>query len=190
MPGDLAPVSGLGSAPSGLGSVLGFAAMFGFAFIPGGLAAIDGLASVGFASVFADEDGVPSPGFAIVLPAGAFLSRGVGMFALGATVPAPFGFDPGSTVAGFSSLAATTPLPVNSPGLEVAATAGLPWFSEARRLLSELAVRSCWNCAGAAATCCSCAAASSSRVGRAVVPPLPPLKLTLEAPGATMTVFS
>jgi hypothetical protein len=33
-------------------------------------------------------------------------------------------------------------------------------------------------------------AASSSSVDRAVVPPLPPLKLTLEAPGATMTVFS
>jgi hypothetical protein len=33
-------------------------------------------------------------------------------------------------------------------------------------------------------------AASSSSVGRVVVPPLPPLKLTLEAPGATMTVFS
>ena len=89
------------------------------------------LRSVGSATLFADEGGVPSPGFAIVLPAGAFLSRGVGMFPLGATVSAPPGFDPGSAAAGFSSLAATTPLPVNSPGLEVVATAGRPWFSEA-----------------------------------------------------------
>jgi hypothetical protein len=110
-------------------------------------------------SVFVDEGGVSSPGFAIILPAGA-LSRGVGTFALGVTVSAAPGFDPGGAVAGFSSLAATTPLPVNSPGLEVAATAGRPWFSEARRLLSELAARSCWNCAGAAAACCSCAATS------------------------------
>ena len=36
---------------------------------------------------------------------------------------------------GFTSLAATTPLPVNLPGLAVAAIAGWPWFWEANRAL-------------------------------------------------------
>jgi hypothetical protein len=76
--------------------------MFGFAFMPGGFAAIDGFATAGLVSVFVDEGGVPSPGFAIVLPAVA-LSRGVGTFALGVTVSARPGFDPGGAVVGFSS---------------------------------------------------------------------------------------
>jgi len=70
------------------------------------------------------------------------LSRALGPVGLGPTAVVPVGFPPGAA-AGFSSLAATTPLPVNSPGLAVAATAGWPWFSEARRALLALAVRSC-----------------------------------------------
>src|SRR6516162_5622389 len=112
-------------------------------------------------------------------------------------VLAPVGFVPpgffapalGSAVVDVS-LAATTPLLANSPGLAVAAIVGLPWFSEASRALFSLAVRSCWSCEGTAATCCSCAAACSSCVGRTVVPPDPPLKLTRVAPGSTITVFS
>src|SRR6516162_8642199 len=112
-------------------------------------------------------------------------------------VLAPVGFVPpgffapalGSTVVDVSR-AATTPLPANSPGLAVAAIAGLPWFSEASSALFSLAVCSCWSCEGTAATCCSWAAACSSCVGRTVVPPDPPLKLTLVAPGSTITVFS
>jgi hypothetical protein len=100
-PGGLGRVSGLAAVTGGFASAFG--SMFGFALMPGGFAAIDGFASAGLVSVFVDEGGVSSPGLAIVLPAGAFLSRGVGALALGVTVSALPGFDPGSAVAGSNS---------------------------------------------------------------------------------------
>ena len=175
-----------GAVTTGLASVLGgvspfrvacscsTAPFFSGTAVPGGLVSIVA-APVGF---------VPgSTAAAGLLPGGNL----VGFAPIGAV---PVGFAVGTAGDDFSSRAATTPLPVNSPGLVVAAIAGRPWFSDASRALLALAVRSCWSCAGMAATCCSCAAASSSGVGRAVVPPLPPLKLTLIAPGSTTTVFS
>jgi len=52
----------------------------------------------------------------------------------------PVGFVPGDVARGFISLAAATPLPVNSPGLVVAAIDGRPRFSEASRALLALAI--------------------------------------------------
>jgi hypothetical protein len=75
-------------------------------------------------------------------------------------------------------LAATTPLPVNSPGFDVAAIAGVPWFTEARSALLVLAAVWCCVCAAVAGVCASLAAACSCGVGCADVPPVPPLKLT------------
>ena len=72
-------------------------------------------------------------------------------------------------------LAATTPAPLNAPGLAVAAIGGFPWFSEANRERSWLAACSCCVCALVAAMCRSLAAASCCAVGRAVIPPVPPL---------------
>jgi hypothetical protein len=66
---------------------------------------------------------------------------------------------------GEANFPGTTPLPLNSAGFEVAATAGLPWFTEASSVLLELAACSCWVWRGVAATCCSCAADSSCGVG-------------------------
>src|SRR5215471_6178415 len=125
------------------------------------------------------------PGF---VPDGPVLiPRSSNVLARGGFVP----IDPGFFVPALGSaavdvsFAATTPLPANSPGLVVAANVGVPWFSEASRALFSLAVRSCWSCEGTAATCCSCVATCSSCVGRTVVPPDPPLKLTRDAPGST-----
>ena len=50
-------------------------------------------------------------------------------------------------------LAATTPAPLNAPGLAVAAIGGFPWFSEANRVRSWLAIRSCCVCSLVAAMC-------------------------------------
>jgi len=137
------------------------------------------LAPVGFVADLAPPAFVPggpvsAPRSSRVLAPGGFVPIDPGFFA-----PAP-----GSAVVDVS-FAATTPLPANSPGFAVAAIAGLPWFSDARRALFSLAVRSCWSCEGTAATCGSCVAACSSCVGRTVVPPDPPLKLTRDAPGST-----
>ena len=94
---------------------------------------------------------------------------------------AAFGFARVAGTAALPALAGTTPLPSNWPGLEVAAIAGLPWFTEASSALLVLAACSCWVCRGVAATCGWRAAACSCGVGLAVVPPVPPLKLALVA---------
>jgi hypothetical protein len=41
-------------------------------------------------------------------------------------------------------LAATTPRPLNTPGLEVAAIGGLPWFTDASSARLVLAACCCW----------------------------------------------
>jgi hypothetical protein len=76
------------------------------------------------------------------------------------------------------AFAATTPVPLNSPGFAVAATAGRPWLTEANWLRSERAALSCSTCAAAGGMWRSCAKVSSWAVGRAFTPPVPPLKLT------------
>ena len=49
--------------------------------------------------------------------------------------------------------------------------------------------RSCCACSGVAEVCCSRAAAACSEVGCAVMPPVPPLKLTFVADVLLMTVL-
>src|SRR6266851_8583156 len=86
-----------------------------------------------------------------------------------------FGDTAGALYGAPADLAATTPLPLNSPGLPVAATAGRPWFSDAKFCLSWLAMCSCRVCAASGSRWCSCSALSSSWLGRALTPPSPPL---------------
>ena len=47
----------------------------------------------------------------------------------------------------FTALAAITPLPLNTPGLALAATVGCPWFTDASCARFVLAACSCWVCA-------------------------------------------
>jgi hypothetical protein len=138
-----------------------FASVFG-GFIPvlscSGLPVLFGsFASVlgGLFSVFIGLSGVsPLSGGGSLLPVTSFFSN-----VLGAVEPELIAGPPGGFVVGDmpgSTLrAATTPLPVNSPGLLVAAMGGWPRFSDARRARLLPAVRSCSSCAGIAATCCS-----------------------------------
>src|SRR5208337_2213271 len=74
-----------------------------------------------------------------------------------------------------ASLAATAPEPLNSPGFAVAATAGRPWFTDAKSSWFVLAACTCWVCIAVAGVCCWCIAVSSAAVGRAISPPSPPL---------------
>ena len=76
---------------------------------------------------------------------------------------------------GGAALAATTPEPLNTPGLAVAAIDGLPWFTDARS--ERLVLAACWCCVCSAVgwICVSAAAVRSAAVGWAVIPPLPPL---------------
>src|SRR5580704_16831648 len=89
-----------------------------------------------------------------------------------------FGDMAGALYGAPADLAATTPLPLNSPGLAAAAIAGRPWFSDAKFCLFWLAMCSCRVCAASRWVWCSCCALSSSCVGRATTPPSPPLKAT------------
>src|SRR5579859_5169528 len=76
-------------------------------------------------------------------------------------------------------LALTTFGPENAPGLGVAATAGAPWFTDANCARSCRAICTCCRCAGAGGSWRNLAAAICVAVGRALMPPGPPLKLTL-----------
>src|SRR6516164_8577839 len=167
---------------------VGLADLASTGFVPAGLVpvpcSLSALAPVGFVADLALSGFVPAGPVPVPRSSNVLAPVGFAPIAPGFFTPAP-----GSAVVDVS-FAATTPLPANSPGLAVAAIAGLPWFSEASSALFSLAVCSCWSCEGTAATCCSWAAACSSCVGRTVVPPDPPLKLTLVAPGSTITVFS
>jgi len=71
--------------------------------------------------------------------------------------------------------AGTTPGPRKTPGFGVAATGGFPWFAEAWNSWLFLAVCCCCICIGVACRCASRATAISAEVGRAVLPPFPPL---------------
>src|SRR5215831_3766914 len=71
--------------------------------------------------------------------------------------------------------AGTTPGPRKTPGFGVAATGGFPWFAEAWNSRLFLAVCCCCICIGVACRCASRATAISAEVGRAVLPPFPPL---------------
>jgi hypothetical protein len=64
-------------------------------------------------------------------------------------------------------------LPVNSPGFDVAAIAGVPWFTEARSALLVLVAVWCCVCAAVAGVCGSLSAACSCGVACADVPPVP-----------------
>ena len=86
---------------------------------------------------------------------------------------------PGARMVGAPALrAGTTPAPVNAAGRLVAAIAGRPWFTEANNSWLR------WRPAGAASArqWAACAAHADTRaaaaVGRALMPPWPPLKLT------------
>jgi hypothetical protein len=78
-----------------------------------------------------------SPLFRVVwvFSAGVFFSGVLREFGSVPTAVAPVAFVPGTVAFGFSSRAATTPLPVNSPALAVAAIDGCPRFSEASKAL-------------------------------------------------------
>src|ERR1700740_2947221 len=56
----------------------------------------------------------------------------------------------GGGLYGAAAFAETAPLDVNSPGLAVAATSGLPWFTDANCERFALAARSCCVCSGVA----------------------------------------
>src|SRR5258706_13752974 len=76
---------------------------------------------------------------------------------------------------GAAAFVETAPFAVSSPGLAVAATPGLPRFTDANCERFALAARSCCICSGLAEVCGARAAACSAGVGRAAVPPGPPL---------------
>ena len=67
---------------------------------------------------------------------------------------------------------------VNAPGLGVAATPGVPWFKDARCSGLVRAACSCCVYAATGGMCLSRATDSCCDVGRALMPPLPPLWLT------------
>jgi hypothetical protein len=90
---------------------------FGFTAVGGGVFLS------GFASVFTGV-GVPPFSVACPLSAGAFSFGVLAPFGFVPSVVWLVGFAPGWLEPGFTSLAATTPLPVNSPGFAVAAIAG------------------------------------------------------------------
>lgn len=90
-------------------------------------------------------------------------------------VAASPGRAPRSSVAAFPGRAPRFSI---SPGRLVAATAGCPWFTLAESDLSAAAACSCCVCSAVGGVWCARPAASSAAVGRAWVPPLPPLKLT------------
>ena len=73
--------------------------------------------------------------------------------------------------------AATSPGPWNAPGLCVAAIAGWPPLADASNARFLPASCTCWVCAVVIGVWCSLSAESSCAFGRAVVPPVPPLKL-------------
>ena len=75
---------------------------------------------------------------------------------------------------GAAALAATTPRPLNTPGLEVAAIGGLPWFTDTSSARLALAACCCWVCSTVGGICRSLAAARCAAVGWAVSPPWPP----------------
>jgi hypothetical protein len=108
-----AAVSGLASdgvaaaTGCGAGGAAACSAGLGAAALGGGTAA------TGLASVFGGLAWVP-PLVACSLPAGSVFP----------SAPVLVGFARGGAALGFASLAATTPLPVSSPGLDVAAIAG------------------------------------------------------------------
>ena len=114
-----------------------------------------GLGVLGIAR-FAGAARFGAPRFAVVLFAGVALN------AAGLTGPP-------------ARLAGTTPRPVNTPGFAVAATVGLPWFTDANCARLVRAARTCCVCAAVAAARRSRAAANCAAVGRTVAPPLPPL---------------
>jgi hypothetical protein len=72
-------------------------------------------------------------------------------------------------------LAAMTPRPLNSAGFGVAAIGGRPWFTDASSSRFVPAACSCCLCSEVGGTCRWRAAACCSGVGRAVIPPGPPL---------------
>ena len=83
----------------------------------------------------------------------------------------------------------TTPCPEKSPGLDVAAMAGLPWLTDANSERFVLAACTCCVCVVVGGMCCSCAQVSSCAVGLAIVPPVPPLKLTRVTATLSTTVL-
>src|SRR5665213_3127324 len=87
---------------------------------------------------------------------------------------------------GPSPRAATVPGPVNWPGRLVAAIGGAPWFCRADSVGVERAAVKCCVCADVTGAWESRAATCSVAVGRAAMPPRPPLKLT-RAPERALT---
>src|SRR5216684_2059513 len=77
-----------------------------------------------------------------------------------------------------AAVAATAPRPENTAGRAVAATAGRPLFADANCARLALAMCSCWTCNEVDAMCRSRFAASSTVLALALIPPVPPLKLT------------
>src|SRR5580658_3090052 len=72
-------------------------------------------------------------------------------------------------------LAGAASCPLNAAGVGVANTVGRPWFTDANCARFVLADRRSCDCAAVGPARRSCAAANSAAVGRALVPPLPPL---------------
>lgn len=68
-------------------------------------------------------------------------------FAAGVDERACFGDMAGALYGAPADLAVTTPFPLNTPGLAVAAIAGRPWFADAKFCLFWLARCSCRVCA-------------------------------------------
>src|SRR5262249_36530099 len=101
-----------------------------------------------------------------------FAGRAPALFAAGFAAPPRFA---GGSYGAPASLAATTPRPLNDAGRCVAAIAGRPWFTEALSSRFPRAVVSWRVCSVVALKCFSRAARCSTTVGRASIPPLPPL---------------
>ena len=120
--GVVSPAGGRGTL-FGRSAVLGRSSVFGRAVLLGRSAVVFGRSAVFGRAVLV--------GLSAVLGRAALFRAALPSFGRAAAAPL---FASGARVAGVFTgalWAATTPLPLNSDGLELAATAGRPWFTEA-----------------------------------------------------------